>query len=187
MMRNVFALIIVSISVLAACSNDPYVPERSNILRTDYDNVNQKSYVYSKKYYAGLNKKFYFQGKIIGKKEYLTVGYEADSWLFINKVTIRFKGSQQKYILNFRNPTRKVGYGGRISEEDSFRTTSGNARAFVAELKRRAKKGKTTNIYLRADGDDYYDEATFMVTGRNFSLAGFFIHSGDPKDGTNSL
>lgn len=168
-------LTILLTGLLAACGGGT----PTNIDYRDYDAVNDREYIYSKKYYDD-DDNFYLRGKYIGGREYLTIGYDSSEWLFINYVTIRFEHSSKKYRVSFSNPVRDVRYGGNIREFDTFRTSSGNVAKIVSILKKRSKEGLDTKIFIRGDGSEYYDTGEILIKAGDYSLPGFFIHKGDP-------
>ena len=168
-------LMVCILSLLISCG----APSQTNIDYTSYDAVNDRTYVYSPRLWDE-ERDFYLQGRLIGGKEYLEIGYASGDWLFINFITMRFEHSKKTYKVGFTDPVRDVRGGGSITEHDTFSATTGTVGQFVSVLKSRNKKGLDTKVYIRGDGSEYYNTGEFVIKAGDYSLPGFFIHKGDP-------
>lgn len=93
----------------------------------------------------------------IDNNAYMHLAYQADDWLFADKISIKNKNNNEIYVIeqDYSSWIRDVGYAGTIREE---------VRVFVDEkFFNFIKNSLGSDVIVRFHGKDFYDDIEFPV------------------------
>ena len=174
-------------ALLVACALTGCVQATSNVYSNAIDPVTQISTITSNqvsfKSDAGIlgivPNGATLTGKIVGGKNYLTITYYGDSWLFMDEASFRFADSSSVYKIPLNDVSRDVYSDASIVEWKTVPAQSGVAKALLNKIVEKSKLADETRLFVRLDGKDYYVSGYDDMNVGYPSLGSFFINKGN--------